>query len=52
MSGQAGAIELLLEPWPTAVRLAELGDKLVNFGRLGRPGGQLALFANRRAAIR
>jgi hypothetical protein len=42
ISGQAGAIELLLEAWPTAVRLLELGDELVNSGRLGRPAGQLA----------
>ena len=41
-SGQSGAVELVLQAGPTAVRLAEVGDELIHLGRVVGAGREFA----------
>ncbi len=42
VSGQPGAVELVLQARPTAVRLAQVGDWLVYLDRVAGVGRQFA----------
>jgi hypothetical protein len=48
-SGQLCAVGLLLEPWSTAVGLAELGDEVVDLGGLSASGEFVHLVETTRA---
>lgn len=51
-SGQTGAVELLLQPRPAAMGLAEFGDQAIDLGGMLGPAANLRILASLRAALR